>query len=52
MWLFELQLSAWTEDESAWPATRDLVTFRQCFRIDVHNVVVDVSDDDIEGQEL
>jgi hypothetical protein len=52
VWLFELQLSAWTEDESAWPATRDLATFREWFRIDVHNVVVDVPDDDIEGEEL
>lgn len=51
-WLFEFQLAAWTEDESAWPATRDLKTFREWFRIDVHNVVVDVADDDIEGEEL
>jgi hypothetical protein len=51
-WLFEFQLSAWTEDESAWPAVRDLQTFREWFRIDLHNVVVDVGDDDIEGEEL
>jgi hypothetical protein len=51
-WLFEFQLAAWTEDESAWPATRDLNTFRQWFRIDVHSVVVDVADDEIEGVEL
>src|SRR5215813_11752277 len=43
-WLFEFQLAAWTEDESAWPATRDLKTFRQWFRIDVHSVVVDVAE--------
>jgi hypothetical protein len=51
-WLFELQLAAWTEDESAWPATRDLKTFREWFRIDVHSVVVDVPDDEIEGEEI
>lgn len=51
-WLFEYQLSAWTEDESAWPAVRDLKAFRDWFRIDVHNTVVDVGDDDIEGEEL
>jgi hypothetical protein len=51
-WLFEFQLAAWTEDESSWPATRDLKTFRQWFRIDVHSVVVDVPDEDIEGVEL
>ena|SRR5256885_6910243 len=51
-WLFEFQLAAWTDDETAWPATRDLKTFREWFRIDVHSVVVDVGDDDIEGEEL
>lgn len=51
-WLFEFQLSSWTDDEATWPATRDLKTFREWFRIDIHNVVVDVADDDIEGEEL
>ncbi len=51
-WLFEFQLAAWTDDESSWPVTRDLKTFREWFRIDVHSVVVDVADDDIEGVEL
>jgi hypothetical protein len=51
-WLFEFQLAAWTEDESTWPAVRDLETFREWFRIDIHSVVVDVADDDIDGEEL
>lgn len=51
-WLFEFQLAAWTEDETAWPTPRDLKTFREWFRIDVHNLVVDAGDDDIEGEEL
>ena len=51
-WLFEFQLSAWTEDESLWPADRDLKRFREWFRVDIHNVVVDAGDDDIEGEEL
>jgi hypothetical protein len=51
-WLFEWQLAAWTEDESTWPAARDLKAFREWFRIDVHSVVVDVPEDDIEGEEL
>jgi hypothetical protein len=51
-WLFEFQLSAWTEDESAWPSTRDLKTFREWFRIDIHSVVVDVAEDDVEGEEI
>jgi hypothetical protein len=51
-WLFEFQLAAWTEEQAAWPAVRDLKTFREWFRIDIHSVVVDVADDDIEGEEL
>ncbi len=52
VWLFEFQLAAWTDDESLWPPTRDLKTFREWFRVDLHSVVVDVADDDIEGEEL
>ena len=51
-WLFEFQLSAWTEDESAWPAQRDLKMFRDWFRIDIHSVVVDASEDDLDVEEL
>jgi len=50
--LFEWQLAAWTEDESLWPAVRDLETFKAWFRIEVHSTVVDVADDEIEGEEL
>jgi hypothetical protein len=51
-WIFEFQLSAWTEDESTWPEVRDVKAFRAWFRIDIHSVVVDIGDDDIEGEEL
>src|SRR5262245_9652553 len=51
-WLFEFQLSAWTDDESSWPKQRDLATFRAWFRIDIHSIVVDVGEDEIEGEEL
>jgi hypothetical protein len=51
-WLFEFQLSAWTEDESAWPADRNLKAFRAWFRIEIHSVVVDMAEDDIDGEEL
>ena len=42
-WLFDFQLSAWTEQEETWPENRDLKTFREWFRIDIHSVVVDVA---------
>ena len=51
-WIFEFQLSAWTEDESTWPQGRDIKMFREWFRIDIHSVVVDVGEEDIEGEEL
>jgi hypothetical protein len=51
-WLFEFQLSAWSEDESGWPPTRDLKAFREWFHIDIHSVVVDVADDEIEGEDI
>src|SRR5580765_5281578 len=51
-WLFEFQLAAWTEDESTWPPTRDLKTFREWFTVDIHSVVVDAGEDDIEGEDL
>lgn len=51
-WIFEFQLSTWTSDESAWPQERSLQMFKEWFTIELHNVVVDVADDDIEGEEL
>ena len=51
-WLFEFQLASWTDDESAWPSDRDLKMFREWFRVDIHSVVIDAGDDDIEGEEL
>jgi hypothetical protein len=51
-WLFEFQLSAWSADESTWPAVRDLAAFRRWFRLDIQSVVVDVGEDEIEGEEL
>ena len=51
-WLFEFQLAAWTDDETQWPETRDLKTFREWFRVDIHSAVVDIAEDDIEGEEL
>jgi hypothetical protein len=51
-WLFEFQLSAWTEDETAWPAPRDLPMFKRWFKVDIQNIVVDMGDDEIVATEL
>lgn len=51
-WLFEFQLSEWTQEQSTWPQTRDLKTFREWFRVDIHATVVDEGEDDLESEEL
>lgn len=51
-WLFEFQLAAWTTDEEVWPKDRSLAAFRRWFPVEVHSLVVDASDDDLEGVEL
>src|SRR5437660_12327989 len=48
-WIFEFQLGAWTDDETTWPQSRDLASFREWCNIEIHNVVVDVAVDHIEG---
>ena len=52
LWMFEFQLSEWTSDESTWPAGRTVQMFREWFAVDIHSIVVDVADDEIEGEEL
>lgn len=42
--LFENALLAWHTDESAWPANRDLKTFREWFSIEFHSIVEDLCD--------
>src|ERR1044071_5735349 len=51
-WLFEFQLASWTDDETTWPAGRDLKMFREWFRVDIHSVVVDAGAECIDGEEL
>jgi hypothetical protein len=51
-WLFEFQLSAWTDETSTWPQTRDLKTFREWFRVEIHSIVVDEGDEQLEAEEV
>ena len=39
-------------DTARWPPGRDLPMFKAWFRVDIHSIVVDIGDDDIEGEEL
>jgi len=40
--IFEEQLSGWWQDETDWPARRDMKTFTQWFDVEFHSVVLDV----------
>jgi hypothetical protein len=45
--VFENELWGWHTDEAAWPANRDLVTFREWFALELHSVVEDLCDHEL-----
>jgi hypothetical protein len=45
--IFEMELASWYEDKKLWPPKRDLKTFWEWFDVELHSVVVDVPDEDI-----
>ena len=51
-WIFEFQLAAWTDEESRWPQTRDLKTFREWFRVEILSTVVDEGNEELETEEV
>lgn len=51
-WLFEFQLSAWSEDESSWPPDRGAKTFGEWFEVDIHETVVDLAEHELEVEEI
>ncbi|HOX41639.1 MAG TPA: hypothetical protein PK263_05630 [bacterium] len=42
--IFEEELNGWSTDESAWPKTRDLKTFKEWFHVDFHSMVFDLGE--------
>ena len=50
--LFEVELWSWQQDESVWPTKRDWRTFKKWFEIEIHSMVIDVSDEPIEREDL
>ncbi len=42
--IFEMELSGWHLDESAWPKNRTFAMFREWFVIEFHSVVEDICD--------
>ena len=50
--IFEHELAAWYLDETAWPPTRDLATFNEWFDVELRSLLVDLSDYQLEVEEL
>lgn len=40
--IFEEELNGWIIDESAWPAKRELRTFKAWFEVKIHEIVFDL----------
>jgi hypothetical protein len=49
--IFETELDAWSQDESEWPLTRDLVTFLAWFEVRGESIVVDLAEGQIEVEQ-
>jgi hypothetical protein len=50
--IFELELDAWTTDETEWPAIRDFETFCDWFEVIRESIVVDLAHGELETEEL
>ena len=50
--IFEEQLDGWYRAPQVWPAKRDLSTFQSWFEVSFHSMIVDLSDDVLEHDEL
>src|SRR3954451_4236334 len=50
--IFEEQLDGWYRAPEVWPARRDLTTFQSWFEVTFHSMIVDLSDDVLEHEEL
>jgi hypothetical protein len=50
--MFEHELGMWMDDRTTWPAARDPGTFHEWFDVEVHEIVLDLGDDEIATEEL
>ena len=49
--VFEHELWDWHSDETAWPQNRDFRRFLEWFKVELHAVVEDLSDDELTDDE-
>ncbi|MDK2123328.1 hypothetical protein [Parachitinimonas caeni] len=47
--LFEMELASWYEDESVWPQKRTLKLFWEWFDVEIHSMLVDTLDSEIQN---
>lgn len=50
--MFEHELGMWMDDRATWPPRRDAATFHEWFDVEVHEILVDLGDDEIVTEEL
>jgi len=48
--VFEMELDSWHRDRSVWPKRRSLKLFREWFGIEIHSMVMDALDEEIEKE--
>lgn len=47
--IFEMELGSWCDDRSLWPQDRSLKTFWEWFDVEIHSLVIDTLDEDIQN---
>ena len=50
--IFEAELSGWYKDETVWPQKRSYALFRRWFDVEIHSIVVDTLDEEIEKEDF
>lgn len=48
--VFEIELSSWVTDENVWPDNRTYEMFKEWFDVELHSMVYDPYEDDIEKE--
>jgi hypothetical protein len=50
--ILDMELEAWSRDESQWPKDLDFATFKEWFDVDGESMVIDLADDRLEAEEM
>ncbi len=47
-----MELGGWYQDEEVWPRKRSYALFRRWFDVEIHSIVVDSLDEEIEKEDF